>query len=61
MLGWMETDKDGLVTWSWEPVQGSQKVQVLELAAQGKSYREIAGLTGLPKSTVERWIKKSQP
>jgi putative DNA primase/helicase len=61
VLGWMETDRDGLVSWMWEPCHGGQREKARVLAAEGKSIREIASLLGLAKSTVERWLKKTQP
>jgi len=38
-----------------------QKKQVLDFHQQGKSYREIAALTNIPRTTVGRWIKKDVP
>lgn len=43
-----------------ELVEKADKVaQVRALAAQGKNSRQIAGLTGVPKSTVFRWMNEA--
>ena len=36
----------------------SDKENVFSLHKSGKSYRDIELLTGIPKSNIERWIKK---
>jgi RecA-family ATPase len=36
----------------------SQKEKVMELKKESKSLREIEQLTGVPKSTINRWLKQ---
>lgn len=38
-----------------------KRMEVAQLAAEGKSVRKIAGLTGVPRSTVSRFLAGSVP
>ncbi|BAH74965.1 AAA family ATPase [Solidesulfovibrio magneticus] len=52
--------KDGTFQWTTHPL--SENVdKILSLADQGKSVREIAKLTDIPKSTVQRTLDKHLP
>lgn len=44
--------------WKYRTVEDARIKQVQELRQQGLSIREIVQITGIPKSTVERWLKK---
>lgn len=40
-----------------EQVRHEQETKILELSAKGKSVREISSETGIPKTTVDRYLK----
>lgn len=38
-------------------IESTKREQVIELAAKGKSQREISALLEVPRTTVQRWLK----
>jgi putative DNA primase/helicase len=50
--------RDGLCEWTIRELEDAKLARVLAFHDDGLSYREIGDQTGIPKSTVERMIKK---
>jgi hypothetical protein len=51
----------GTTEWTMNDVEDAKKSRVLELVAEGVSYRDIAEEVQVGKSTVQRWAKASVP
>lgn len=54
----LESDERGLMQWTYGDLQDERAEQVAALHDAGKSIRDIAKLTGIPKSTVDRLVVK---
>jgi hypothetical protein len=51
--------RDGTCQWTIREIEDAKLARVLVLHEDGLSLRDIADVTGIPKSTVERMLKKS--
>jgi AAA domain/DnaB-like helicase N terminal domain len=57
---WLETDRDGRLCWQWCKLEDVRETQVIELREKGTSERSIAEATGIPRTTVQRILKKHE-
>jgi AAA domain/DnaB-like helicase N terminal domain len=57
---WLESDQNGRLSWQWCKLEDVRETQVIELREKGTSERSIAEATGIPRTTVQRILRKHE-
>jgi hypothetical protein len=57
---WLTSDLDGKLIWEYRELEDARAAQVIELKSRGLSERKIAEETGIPGTTIQRLLFKSQ-
>jgi hypothetical protein len=58
---WLESDRNGRLSWQWCKLEDVRETQVIDLREKDNlSERSIAEATGIPRTTVQRILRKHE-